>query len=94
MPDGAIVVETRGAEGVRIHDPAGVEEIPPFPANVVDTTGAGDCFNGVFAAGLLEGRLLREAVRRAVVAAALSVSRAGARDGMPTREEIDTALGG
>jgi ribokinase len=60
---------------------------------VVDTTGAGDCLNGVLAAGLLEGRSLEDCVRRAVVAAAISVMRPGARGGMPDRVEIDAAIG-
>jgi ribokinase len=59
---------------------------------VVDTTGAGDCFNGVLAAGLFEGLEVEDAVRRAVVAASVSVTRAGAREGMPTRAEIAAAV--
>jgi len=58
----------------------------------VDATGAGDCFNGVFAAGLLEGLDPAIAVRRAVMAASISVTRAGAREGMPSRADIDAAL--
>jgi ribokinase len=58
----------------------------------VDTTGAGDCFNGVFAAGLLEGLALELAVRRAVVAAAVSTTKPGAREGMPARAEIDAVM--
>jgi ribokinase len=92
VPDGAVVVETRGAEGAVIH----LDDDPPIlvPAptvEVVDTTGAGDCFNGVFAAGVLEGLDVEDAARRAVMAAALSVTKPGAREGMPTREEIDAA---
>jgi len=66
--------------------------VPAPPAEIVDTTGAGDCFNGVLAAALLEEVSLAEATRRAVVAASLSVSTPGARDGMPTRDQIDAAL--
>jgi ribokinase len=50
--------------------------------------------NGVLAAGLLEGRPLEEAARRAVSAASASVTRAGAREGMPLREEIDASAAG
>jgi ribokinase len=58
----------------------------------VDTTGAGDCFNGVFAAGLAEGLDAAAAAERAAVAAAISVTEVGAREGMPTREELDAFL--
>ncbi|MEP6476227.1 MAG: ribokinase [Actinomycetota bacterium] len=94
VPDGMVVVETRGAEGVRIlHDDDPPVIVPAPTVEVVDTTGAGDCFNGVFAAALLEGLGVEDAARRAVVAASLSVTTPGAREGMPTREEIDDALG-
>ena len=80
---------------MRIH--GGVREdrdvdVPAPRVRMVDSTGAGDCFNGVLAAGLLEGLELERAVRRAVVAASASVTRAGAREGMPTRAEIDAAM--
>jgi ribokinase len=91
-PEGVVVVETRGPGGARIHRDGAVEEVPAPVVDARDTTGAGDCFNGVLAAGLLEGLDLGEAVRRAVVAAALSVTRPGAREGMPTRAEIEAAL--
>ncbi len=55
----------------------------------VDTTGAGDAFNGVLAVGLAEGRSLAEAARWANRAAALAVTRAGAQPSLPTRTEID-----
>ena len=58
----------------------------------VDTTGAGDCFNGVFAAGLAEGLEVAAAAQRAAAAAALSVTKVGAREGMPTRDELDAFL--
>jgi ribokinase len=58
----------------------------------VDATGAGDTLNGAFAAGLAEGRELEAAAGRAVVAASLSVTRAGAREGMPTLAELDAAV--
>jgi ribokinase len=89
-----IVVETRGEEGAVIHRD-GEEELVPAPTvDAVDTTGAGDCFNGVFAAGLAEGTELEDAVRRAVFAAGLAVTKAGAREGMPTRGELDAFLAG
>jgi ribokinase len=87
-----IVIETRGASGVILHGPSGDEHLGAPSVEAVDTTGAGDCFNGVFAAGLAEGRQLREAVERAIAAAAMSVTVAGAREGMPTRPDLDEHL--
>jgi ribokinase len=93
VPDGVVVVETRGSEGAVIHRDDDPPLLVPAPTvEALDTTGAGDCFNGVFAAGILEGLEVEDAARRAVVAAALSVSKPGAREGMPTREEIDEPL--
>lgn len=59
----------------------------------VDATGAGDSLNGALAAGLASGLDLELAARRAVVAASLSVTRAGAREGMPTAAELAAAMG-
>lgn len=59
----------------------------------VDATGAGDALNGALAAALAGGLDLESAARRAVVAASLSVTRAGAREGMPTLAELGEALG-
>ena len=58
----------------------------------VDATGAGDTLNGALAAGLAGGLDLETAARRAVVAASLSVTRAGAREGMPTVAELEAAI--
>jgi ribokinase len=91
MPPEVPVIETRGERGARIVQGGIPQDLPAPKVEVVDTTGAGDCFNGVFAAGLLEGRPLVDAVARAVAAAALSVTQPGARDGMPTRAELDAA---
>jgi ribokinase len=92
VPAGVVVIETRGADGVAIHGRNGLDHIAAPPVAAVDTTGAGDCFNGVFAAGIVEGIPLRRAVERAVAAAALSVTKPGARDGMPPRADIDAAM--
>ncbi len=89
---GSPVVVTLGAEGVLAIDGDVVERIPAWPVEAVDTTGAGDTFNGVLAAGLAGGLPLIDAARRAVVAAALSVSWPGARGGMPTATALDAAV--
>ena len=87
------VVVTLGAEGALVIRPGGdlIEAIAPR-VDAIDTVGAGDTFVGALAADLAAGRGLDEAVRRAVVAAALSTTKAGARGGMPTRSELMAAL--
>jgi ribokinase len=76
---GAPVVVTLGAEGALVADPAGSLVVPAPAVRAVDSTGAGDSFNGVLAAGLARGAELRAATAAAVRAAALSVTRPGAR---------------
>ncbi len=89
---GAPVVVTLGGDGVLVVDGGTVERVPARPATVRDTTGAGDTLNGVFAARLAAGDSLAAAVRVAIVAASLSVTRVGARAGMPTVAEISAAV--
>jgi len=86
----ARIVLTLGARGVRIL-PAG-PELPAIPADVVDTTGAGDALAGVTAAALAEGRPLEEAVEWGIAAASLSVERHGCQPAMPRREEIEARM--
>lgn len=87
------VVVTLGGDGCAVWDASGLAAFDAEPTDAVDTTGAGDCFNGVLAAGLAEGLSLRSAAPRANAAAGLSVAAAGARAGMPTREAIERAFG-
>ncbi|WP_020108006.1 PfkB family carbohydrate kinase [Nocardia sp. 348MFTsu5.1] len=80
---GAPVVVTLGSGGVLVGIPgSGFEHLDAHPAVVRDTTGAGDTFNGVFAAQLAAGDTVMAAARTANVAAARSVSQVGARAGM------------
>ena len=91
--DGLTVIVTLADEGAIAYGPEGEAKAAAPRTRAVDTTGAGDTLNGVLAAGLLEGMTLADALRRAVAAAALSVGVVGAREGMPTREQIDAAAG-
>jgi ribokinase len=89
---GGPVVVTVGARGALLAESGHVEHVPAHHVVVRDTTGAGDTLTGVLAASLAEGRDLPPAVRRAVVAATLAVTREGARAGMPTAAEINRLL--
>ena len=86
------VVLTRGGEGAWYRDDAhpGPAHQAGFKVAAVDTTGAGDTFNGALAVFLHEG--LPQAVRKACAAAALSVTRLGAQGGMPRLAELDAFL--
>lgn len=82
------LIVTEGVNGVRFFDGETIQHVPAIKADVVDTTGAGDTFNGALVAALMEGSELREAVRFAVVASGLSVEGFGAQGGMPNRDDV------
>jgi ribokinase len=89
---GGPVLVTLGADGVVLATGDEAERFPGHRVDTVDTTGAGDTLTGVLAASLAAGQELRPSVRRAIAAAALSVTRAGARAGMPAAAAIDGLL--
>ena len=85
------IVMTKGAEGAYFTDGSGgLRHQPRFDVSAVDTTGAGDAFNGALAAFWPLG--LAEAVRRASAVGALKVTRPGAQEGMPSAAELDAFL--
>ncbi len=86
------VVFTLGADGAAIANRDGMKIVPSFKVNAVDTTGAGDAFNGALGVALGEGFPIVEAVRFANAAAAISVTRIGTAPSMPTREELEAFL--
>jgi ribokinase len=69
------------------------EQLDAIKVNAVDTTAAGDAFNGAFAVGLLLGKSPIESARFAIAAAAFSVTRAGAQPSMPVLHEVERLLG-
>ena len=89
---GAPVVVTLGADGALLADGGGLERVAPLPVRAADATGAGDAFSGALACELAAGAALRDAVRFAVAAAGLSTEGRGARDGIPVRASIESAL--
>ncbi len=89
---GGPIIATMGADGALVADAAAAEHFAGHRVTAVDTTGAGDTMTGVLAASLAQGYELRASVRRALAAAALAVTKPGARAGMPTAAEIDQLM--
>ena len=83
------VIITLGSDGSVVYDGSMFMRVEAVKVEAVDTTAAGDTYNGVLASVIAEGRSLIEAVREANVAAAISVTRMGAQPAAPTRAEID-----
>jgi ribokinase len=88
------VLVTLGAGGVLLVERELCEHVPAMTVRAADASGAGDAFIGSLAVFLVEGLPLREAARRANVAAALSVTRPGTQASFPTRAEVDVHLPG
>ena len=86
------VVITMGAMGVFVTDGERGEMLPRLQVDAVDTTGAGDAYNGGFVTALSEGRDLFQAARYGNAAGALSVTRLGTAPAMPSRAEIDALV--
>jgi ribokinase len=83
------VIVTLGANGALVAAGSEAKWVPGFRVKAVDTTAAGDVFNGALAVRLAEGGPLWDAVRFAHAAAAISVTRRGAQPSIPTRREIN-----
>jgi len=86
------VVLKLGEKGALILSEDGTSKIRSFKVNAVDTTAAGDVFNGAFAVAIWEGKTEREAALFASAAAAISVTRMGAQSSIPERGEVETFL--
>ncbi len=86
------VLITLGSKGVYYSEKGRGEIIPGFRVDAVDTTAAGDTFNGAFVTALLEGKSAKDAIRFAHAAAAISVTRMGAQTAIPRREDVDQFL--
>jgi ribokinase len=81
-----------GARGARLVTADAVATWPAHAVRAVDTTAAGDAFNGALAVALTEGADIDRAVRFATLAASISVTRAGAQPSMPTRAEVEALV--
>lgn len=86
---GAAVVLTQGAQGATYFDTEMIHHEAALPVNPVDTTGAGDTFIGFFLAELITTGKPTEAMAKACRAAAICVTKAGASDSIPSRQELE-----
>ncbi|MBV8553336.1 MAG: ribokinase [Acidobacteriaceae bacterium] len=86
------VIVKMGSDGCVAANAGEVFHAPGFSMDAVDTTAAGDTFNGALCVALSEGRSLRDAARFANAAAALSVTRSGAISAIPARAEVEEFL--
>lgn len=84
-----VVVVTMGSQGALLVTPSHCKLIPSFSVKAVDTTAAGDCFNGALAVAIAEGADLERAILFANRAASISVTRMGAQASAPYRHELD-----
>jgi ribokinase len=88
----SVVVVTLGAEGCLVLSELETIRLPGITVNVVDTTGAGDCFNGTFVAGYLQGWPLERCARVATAAAAISVTAIGSRGALVSLAAVERFL--
>jgi len=86
------VIITLGENGSLLCNEKGSEQFKAFKAKAVDTTAAGDVFNGTLAVAITNEESLQEAINFAAAAAAISVTREGAQPSIPTRTEIESFL--
>ncbi|SCA93080.1 Ribokinase [Pseudolactococcus piscium] len=83
------LIITLGEKGVAYHNGKDVVIIPSIKTDVIDTTGAGDTFNGAFALGIVNRLSIEEAIKFGIIASHLSIQKKGAQGGMPTLTEME-----
>lgn len=82
------LILTMGSKGVYYHDGESEKQIPSYKVQPIDTTGAGDTFNGAFAVAISSGMSMDESIRFGNLAASLSIQKFGAQGGMPSLAEM------
>ena len=83
------VMVTLGENGVLLVNKNGTQHFPAYKVKAVDTTAAGDCFNGAFVVGLSEGKTIEDSINFANKASSIAVTRKGAQDSIPLRDEVE-----
>ena len=88
------VIVTLGSNGALHVNKQGVKHFSGHKVKAIDTTAAGDCFNGALALGLLEKKSMEESIEFAMAAAALSVTKEGAQISLPHRDDVEKFMSG
>ena len=83
-----VVIVTLGEKGALMVTESKDLHFPAYKVSAVDTTGAGDAFNGALSVAIAEGRELEEPIKLANAAGALSVTKRGAQPSLPQSEEV------
>ena len=83
-----VIALKNGSKGSRIYTRDEVAEIGVYPVEQVDATGAGDCFDGAFIAGLVQGKSLKEAARMGAAAGALNAAAFGPMEGRISADSV------
>lgn len=86
------VVLKLGSRGAALYDGKTLKFYPAFQVKAIDTTAAGDAFTAGLTLALTEGRTTEQAMRFASAAGALAVTKSGATDSLPTRDEVEAFL--
>lgn len=86
------LIVTLGENGAMYHNGDKIVKVKGFTTTAVDTTGAGDTFNGAFAHKIIAGASIEEAVHYANIAGSLSVEQFGAQGGMPTLQQVEMRM--
>jgi ribokinase len=86
------LIVTLGADGARVVSDHVDQHLPAYEINPVDTTAAGDAFNGALAVALAEHKPLLEAVRYGMAAGALAATKRGAQPSLPNRDEVENLI--
>lgn len=86
------LIVTLGENGAMYHNGDKIVKVEGYKTTAVDTTGAGDTFNGAFAHKIIEGASIEEAVHVANIAGSLSVEQFGAQGGMPTLQQVEKRM--
>lgn len=86
------VIVTVGSKGSCLVNAEGCTNVPAIPQNALDTTAAGDVYNGALCVALSEGKSIVESMAFATAASSISVTRSGAQSSIPSREEVEALL--
>jgi ribokinase len=89
---GAVIV-TLGEQGALLKQEDSIKHFPSFPVESIDSVAAGDAFNGALAAALAKGKSIQDAIPFANAAGALSTTKRGAQESLPSDLEIEALLG-